>query len=207
MEDLGSFMLNGLYLHQVWRVFPGSVPAADRWRGFSRVQRAPDDSKSQRFVTVRPSADVACSLQPAGSVSWPGGTSAREAAERYWEETNPCTAKAAPNLSPHYTCTHGKKASVLQADDGHPSAINALGRGLVCVLDVVVRQLLQDLTENLILQRFGLQGSFEDLICELINGAHALGRVVAHVLHHRYSRRQGQHQRLTLNFIISSVDL
>lgn len=55
----------------------------------------------------------------------------------------------------------------------------------MCVLDIVVCQLFQDLTENLILHGFGLQGSFKDLIGELVNGAHAPGWVVAHVLQHR----------------------
>ena len=56
--------------------------------------------------TVRLSAAAACSLEPAGNVSWPGGTSGREGAGCYWEETNQCRATAAPSPSPHCTCTH-----------------------------------------------------------------------------------------------------
>ncbi len=57
-------------------------------------------------VTVRLSAAAACSLEPADNVSWPGGTSGREAAGCYWEETNQCRATAAPSPSPHCTYKH-----------------------------------------------------------------------------------------------------
>ena len=56
--------------------------------------------------TVMLSAAAACSLEPADNVSWPGGTSGREGAGCYWEETNQCRATAAPSPSPHCTCTH-----------------------------------------------------------------------------------------------------
>lgn len=55
-------------------------------------------------VTVRLSEAAACSREPEDSVSWPAGTSGREAAGCYWEETNQCRATAAPSPSPHCTC-------------------------------------------------------------------------------------------------------
>lgn len=52
------------------------------------------------------------------------------------------------------------------------------------LLDMVVGQLFEDLTEDLVLERLGLQCSFKDLICELVDRTHPFGRVVTHVLHH-----------------------
>lgn len=77
-----------------------------------------------------------------------------------------------------------------------PSAVSPRGGGLPLTLsspshhpgkpDVVVSQLLQDLHIHLVLEGLGLQGSLEDLVGELIDGAHPLGRVVTHVLEHRW---------------------
>lgn len=64
------------------------------------------------------------------------------------------------------------------------------------LLDVIVSQLFENLTEDLVFERFGLQRSFKDLIGELVDRTHSFGRVVTHILHHRWSRGQG-HQRLT----------
>lgn len=55
------------------------------------------------------------------------------------------------------------------------------------LLDVIVGELFENLTEDLVFERLGLQGSFKDLIGELVDRAHSFGRVVAHILHHRYS--------------------
>lgn len=117
MEDLSGFMLNGLHLHQVWGVLPGSISATDGWREGGEADRQGISvglkglmirGADECCATVRPSAAAACSLQPAGSASWTAGTSAREAAGRYWEETNRCRARAAPSLAPHWTCTQAK---------------------------------------------------------------------------------------------------
>ena len=62
------------------------------------------------------------------------------------------------------------------------------------LLDVVVRELLDDLAVDLVLQWLRLQRPLEDLVGELVDGAGPLGRVVAHVLHHRWGQRQGQPQ-------------
>lgn len=48
--------------------------------------------------------------------------------------------------------------------------------------DVVVSQLLQDLRVHLVLEGLSPQGTLKDLVSELVDGAHPLGRVVAHVL-------------------------
>lgn len=53
-----------------------------------------------------------------------------------------------------------------------------------CSPDVVVGQLLQDLHIHLVLEGLGLQGALKDLVGELVDRAHPLGRVVAHVLEH-----------------------
>lgn len=66
----------------------------------------------------------------------------------------------------------------------------------VSSLDVVVGELLDDLTEDLIFQGLGLQGSFKDLVRQLIDGARSSGRVVAHVLHHRWAQRQGTNNQV-----------
>lgn len=60
------------------------------------------------------------------------------------------------------------------------------------LLDVVLGQLFDDLTEDLILQRFSLQSALKDLIGELIDRTASLRGVVAHVLHDRYDRVKGQ---------------
>lgn len=39
----------------------------------------------------------------------------------------------------------------------------------VYTLDVVVGELFDDLTVDLIFQRFSLQRSFKDLVCQLVN--------------------------------------
>lgn len=39
----------------------------------------------------------------------------------------------------------------------------------VYTLDVVVGELFDDLTVDLVFQRFGLQRSFKDLICQLVD--------------------------------------
>lgn len=62
---------------------------------------------------------------------------------------------------------------------------------LIHTLDVVVGELLDDLTVDLVFQRFRLQRSFKDLVRQLVYGARPLGRVVARVLHHRWDKRQG----------------
>lgn len=49
---------------------------------------------------------------------------------------------------------------------------------------MIVGQLFENLTEDLVFERLGLQRSLKDLIGELVDGAHPLGRVVTHVLHH-----------------------
>lgn len=38
-----------------------------------------------------------------------------------------------------------------------------------CVLYVIIGELLEDLTEDLVLERLGLQRSFKDQICELVD--------------------------------------
>lgn len=48
---------------------------------------------------------------------------------------------------------------------------------------VVLSELLHDLTENLVLEEFGLHRSLEDLIGQLINRASSFGWIIAHVLH------------------------
>lgn len=62
----------------------------------------------------------------------------------------------------------------------------------VYTLDVVVSELLDGLTVDLVFQRLRLQRSFKDLVCQLVDGARSLGRVVAHVLHHGWSGGQGR---------------
>ena len=62
------------------------------------------------------------------------------------------------------------------------------------LLDVVVGELLDDLAVDLVLQRLGLQRALEYLVGELVDGACPFGRVVAHVLHHRWGHRQGLQQ-------------
>lgn len=52
------------------------------------------------------------------------------------------------------------------------------------LLDVVVGQLFEDLTEDLVLEWLGLERSLKDLIGELIDRTHPFGWVVTHVLHH-----------------------
>lgn len=61
----------------------------------------------------------------------------------------------------------------------------------VYTLDVVVGELFDDLTVDLVFQGFGLQRSFKDLVRQLVDRARPFGRVVAHVLHHRWDKRQG----------------
>lgn len=56
------------------------------------------------------------------------------------------------------------------------------------LLDVIFRELFENLTEDLVFERLGLQSSFKDLISEFDDRANALGRVIAHILHHRCSR-------------------
>lgn len=53
------------------------------------------------------------------------------------------------------------------------------------LLYVIVCQLLEDLTEDLVFERLGLQCSFKYLIRELVDRTPPFGRVVAHILHHR----------------------
>lgn len=64
------------------------------------------------------------------------------------------------------------------------------------LLDVIISELLENLTEDLIFERLSLQRPFKDLIGELVDRTRPFGRVVAHILHHRYSQSQG-HQPLT----------
>lgn len=52
------------------------------------------------------------------------------------------------------------------------------------LLDVVVGQLFEDLTEDLVLERLSLQRALKNLIGELVDRTHPFGGVVAHVLHH-----------------------
>ena len=155
--------------------------------------------------TVRLSAAAACSLEPAGNVSWPGGTSGREGAGCYWEETNQCRATAAPSPSPHCTCTHTQTHTHTHTHT-HTNYVrrNFLWPpccwNLVCacvsgVLNVIIGELFEDLTEDLVFERLGLQRSFKDQICELVDWTDPFGRVVAHVLHHRCSWSQGQQGR------------
>lgn len=62
------------------------------------------------------------------------------------------------------------------------------------LLNVILCQLLDDLTEDLVLQRFSLQSALKDLISELIDRTTSLRGVVAHVLHDRYDRVKGQNE-------------
>lgn len=64
---------------------------------------------------------------------------------------------------------------------------------------MVVCELFDDLTVDLILQRFGLQRPFKDLVCQLVHRASPFGRVVAHVLHDRWALRQG----ITLTHVLA----
>lgn len=71
----------------------------------------------------------------------------------------------------------------------------------VYTLDVVVSELFDDLTEDLVFQRFGLQRSFKDLVRQLVDRARPFGRVVAHVLHHRWDKCQGVTQPGQLEYM------
>lgn len=57
-------------------------------------------------------------------------------------------------------------------------------RGEQLLLDVVVRELLEGLAVDFILQGFSFQGTFKYLVCQLINRAGPFGWVVTHVLQH-----------------------
>lgn len=59
------------------------------------------------------------------------------------------------------------------------------------LLDVIVGELFQDLTEDLVFERLSLQRSLKDLVGELVDRTRPFGWVVTHVLHHRCSRGQG----------------
>lgn len=137
-------------------------------------------------VTLGLSAAAACSQQPAGNVSWPGGTFAHEARGCCWEETDRCRATAAPSPSPRctwqYGCTQCQRYRHQLLDVVLPLGHTVCLKGL---LDMVVSQLFEDLTEDLVLERLGLQCSLKDLICELVDRTHPFGWVVAHVLHYR----------------------
>lgn len=52
------------------------------------------------------------------------------------------------------------------------------------LLDVVVRELLEGLAVDFILQGLSFQGTFKYLVCQLINRAGPFGWVVTHVLQH-----------------------
>lgn len=125
--------------------------------------------------TVMLSAAAACSLEPADNVSWPGGTSGREGAGCYWEETNQCRATAAPSPSPHCTCTHAHtQTHTHQLCQKNRTLTTVLLKSRLCVcvsgvLYVIIGELFEDLTEDLVFERLGLQRSFKDQICELVD--------------------------------------
>lgn len=73
--------------------------------------------------------------------------------------------------------------------DAHTVSVTISDKLIVCLkvlLDVVVGQLFEDLTEDLVLQGLSLQRSLKNLIGELVDRAHPFGGVVAHVLHHGF---------------------
>lgn len=80
--------------------------------------------------------------------------------------------------------THTVSALLSQTAGCHVSPLPQGARLFESLLDVVVGQLFEDLTEDLVLERLGLQRSLKDLIGELVDRTHPFGRVVAHVLHH-----------------------
>ena len=71
------------------------------------------------------------------------------------------------------------------------SNVNARLLHLSHLLDVIICELFENLAEDLVLERLGLQRSFKYLIGELVDRSHPFGWVVAHILHHRCGRSQG----------------
>lgn len=61
----------------------------------------------------------------------------------------------------------------------------------LCLLDVIVCELFENLTVDFVFERLRLQRPFKYLIGELIDGSHPFGRIVAHIFHHRYKDGQG----------------
>lgn len=104
----------GTFLIRFWNEWEGQ-----QGRNFNYCRgRGPERRGHRDAVTVRLSEAAACSREPEDSVSWPAGTSGREAAGCYWEETNQCRATAAPSPSLHCTCDTENEGGVAVCEAG-----------------------------------------------------------------------------------------
>lgn len=90
-------------------------------------------------------AAFACSPQTEGGVSWTGGSAECVAAEHYWEERDQYTTRAAPNLSPHCTCSSTNEC---QLDLNHPRSLGMLQLLLTSFLGSVSTQKQGDFKEK-----------------------------------------------------------